>query len=110
MKKNKIIMIVIIIFLLIMLYFILQIFDPFHTLPIVEVKDNLTAEQNEEVTDISYIEDVRYGKIASKEKNINTKTLGKKKIVIEIENNYGKKREYIFYVEVIKEDDKKENS
>lgn len=110
MKKNKIIMIVIIIFLLIMLYFILQIFDPFHTLPIVEVKDNLTAEQNEEVTDISYIEDVRYGKIASKEKNIDTKTLGKKKIVIEIENNYGKKREYIFYVEVIKEDDKKENT
>lgn len=110
MKRNKIITVSIIICLLIMVYFALQIFDPFHTLPVVELKDNLTAEQNEEVTDMSYIEDVRYGKIASKEKNIDTKTLGKKKIVIEIENNYGKKREYIFYVEVIKKDDKKENS
>ena len=100
MKKNKIITIGIIIFLLIMVYFVIQIFDPFHTLPIVELKDNLTAEQNEEVTDISYIEDVRYGKVVSKEKKIDTKTLGKKKVVIEIENNYGKKREYIFYIDV----------
>lgn len=102
MKKNKIIMIVTIIFLLIMLYFVLQIFDPFHTLPVVELKDNLTAEQNEKVTNISYIEDVKYGKVISKEENIDTTTLGKKKVKIEIENNYGKKREYIFYIEVIK--------
>lgn len=101
MKKNKIIMIVTIFFLLIMLYFVLQIFDPFHTLPVVELKDNLTAEQNEKVTNISYIEDVKYGKIISKEENIDTTTLGKKKIKIEIENNYGKKREYIFYIDVI---------
>lgn len=101
MKKNKIITIGIIIFLLIMVYFVIQIFDPFHTLPIVELKDNLTAEQNEKATNISYIEDVKYGKIISKEENIDTTTLGKKKIKIEIENNYGKKREYIFYIDVI---------
>ena len=100
MKRNKIITVSIIICLLIMVYFALQIFDPFHTLPVVELKDNLTAEQNEKVTDISYIEDVRYGKVVSKEKKIDTKTLGKKKVVIEIENNYGKKREYIFYIDV----------
>ena len=70
MKKNKIITIGIIIFLLIMVYFVIQIFDPFHTLPIVELKDNLTAEQNEKVTNISYIEDVRHGKVNSKEENI----------------------------------------
>lgn len=85
-----------------MVYFALQIFDPFHSLPIVELKDNLTAEQNEKVTNISYIEDVKYGKVISKEENIDTTTLGKKKIKIEIENNYKKKREYIFYIEVIK--------
>ena len=101
MKKNKIITIGIIIFLLIMVYFVIQIFDPFHTLPIVELKDNLTAEQNEKATNISYIEDVKYGKVVSKEENIDTTTLGKKKIKIEIENNYGKKREYIFYIDVI---------
>ena len=101
MKKNKIITIGIIIFLLIMVYFVIQIFDPFHTLPIVELKDNLTAEQNEKATNISYIEDVKYGKIISKEENIDTTTLGKKKIKIEIENNYGKKREHIFYIDVI---------
>lgn len=100
MKKNKIITFGIIICLLIMVYFTLQIFDPFHILPIVELKDNLTAEQNEKVTNISYIEDVRYGKVISKEENIDTTTLGKKKVKIKIENNYGKKREYIFYIDV----------
>lgn len=83
-----------------MLYFVIQIFDPFHALPNVELKDNLTAEQNEKVTNISYIKDVRHGKVISKEENIDTTTLGKKKIKIEIENNYGKKREYIFYIDV----------
>ena len=98
--RKKVIIISTIILLLIMLYFVIQIFDPFHTLPIVELKDNLTAEQNEKVTNISYIEDVRHGKVISKEENIDTTTLGKKKIKIEIENNYGKKREYIFYIDV----------
>ena len=102
MKKNKIITVGIIIYLLIMVYFALQMFDPFHTLPLVELKDNLTVEQNEKVTNISYIEDVKYGKVISKEENIDTTTLGKKKVKIEIENNYGKIREYIFYIEVIK--------
>ena len=98
--RKKVIIISTIILLLIMLYFVIQIFDPFHTLPVVELKDNLTAEQNEKVTNISYIEDVRHGKVISKEENIDTTTLGKKKIKIEIENNYGKKREYIFYIDV----------
>ncbi len=103
--KEKTIIILTILFLLITVYFVLQIFDPFHTLPMVELKDNLTAIQNEKVTDISYIEDIKYGKIVSKEKNIDTKTLGEKKVVIEIENNYGKKREYIFYIEIIKREE-----
>ena len=64
--------------------------------------------QNEKITNVAYIEDVRYGKIVSEEQNIDTKTLGKKKVIIEIENNYGKKREYIFYVEVIESEN--ENS
>ncbi|MBQ2910415.1 MAG: hypothetical protein IJE53_06370 [Bacilli bacterium] len=98
--RKKVIIISTIILLLIMLYFVIQMFDPFHTLPIVELTDNLTAEQNEKVTNISYIEDVRHGKVISKEENIDTTTLGKKKIKIEIENNYGKKREYIFYIDV----------
>ena len=50
MKNKQLIIIPIIIFLLIASYFILQIFDPFHTLPVVELKDNLTAEQNEKIT------------------------------------------------------------
>lgn len=100
--RKKVIIISTIILLLIMLYFVIQIFDPFYTLPIVELKDNLTAEQNEKVTNLSYIENVKYGKVISKEENIDTTTLGKKKVKIEIENNYGTKREYIFYIEVIK--------
>lgn len=100
--KKELIMILIISFILILSYFFSERFDIFHTLPIVELKDNLTAIHNRKVTDISYIRNIRYGKIVSKEKNIDTKTLGKKKVTIKIENNYGKKKEYIFYIEVIK--------
>ena len=68
MKNKQLIIILIIFFILIATYFILQIFDPFHTLPVVELKDNLTAEQNEKVINNSYIESAKYGKIVSKEK------------------------------------------
>jgi hypothetical protein len=41
-------------------------------------------------------------KIISKEKVVDTTTLGTKKIVIVIENDYGKARDYQFFVKVKK--------
>ncbi len=83
------------------IYFVIQYFDIFHTMPIVSFND-LSAIQYEEKTNLSYIKDIKYGKVISKEKKVNTSTPGKKKIVIIIENNYGKKRKYQFFVNVKK--------
>lgn len=103
MKKRKLIIIVCfgIIFLITLICFIIQFFDIFHTMPVVSLND-LSATQYEVKTDVSYIKNIKYGKIISKEKVVNTTTLGTKKIVIVIENNYGKARDYQFFVKVKK--------
>ena len=80
---------------------IIGFFDIFHTMPVVSLND-LSATQYEVKTDVSYIKNIKYGKIISKEKVVDTTTLGTKKIVIVIENNYGKARDYQFFVKVKK--------
>lgn len=84
-----------------LLFFTIQHFDVFHTLPIVTLND-LSTTQYEERTDISYIKSIKYGKIVSDEKKVDTSTLGKKKIIVIIKNNYGKSREYQFFINVKK--------
>ena len=79
--------------------FVIQYFDIFHTMPIVSLND-LTASQYDERTDVSYVKSIKYGKVVSKEKKVDTTTTGEKKIVLIIENNYGKTREYQFFVKV----------
>ncbi len=64
--------------------------------------NDLSATQYEERTDVSYIKNIKYGKVISKENKIDTTTPGEKKIVFIIENNYGKTREYQFFVNVKK--------
>lgn len=78
-RKNKVIIILIVIWILSVIYFTLTFFDPFHTVPIVKLNDVLTATQNEKVSNLSYIEEIKYGKIISQEKNIDTSKLGKQK-------------------------------
>lgn len=99
-KKNIIIICCIVIYFSICLYFFIQYFDIFHTTPIVSLNE-LSAIQNEEVTNVSYIKNIKYGKLISKEKIIDTSTVGKKKIVFVIQNNYGKKMKYKLFVNVV---------
>lgn len=82
-----------------LIYYIILFFDVFHTMPIVSL-NNLSATQYEEKTDISYIKNIKYGRIVSASKKIDTSTPGKKKVVIKIKNDYGKIREYQFFVDV----------
>lgn len=84
-----------------LLFFTIQHFDVFHTLPIVTLND-LSTTQYEERTDISYIKNIKYGKVISKPKKIDTTTPGEKRITIVIENNYGKKTKYQYFVNVEK--------
>ena len=103
--KKKVIITLILIWILLMIYFTLKLLDPFHTVPIVKLSENLIAIRNEKVSNISYIEDIQYGKIISKEKDIDTSKLGKQEIILQIENKYGKNRNYKFYVEVVSEEE-----
>lgn len=73
----------------------------FHTQPIVSL-NNLEATQYEDRIDISYIKNIKYGKVISKPKKIDTTTPGEKRITIVIENNYGKKTKYQYFVNVEK--------
>jgi hypothetical protein len=84
-------------------FFIIQVFDVFHTYPIVTLND-LSATQYEERTNVSFIKDIKYGKVVSKEKLIDTATPGEKKVVVIIENNYGKKRKYQFFVNIVEKE------
>lgn len=101
MNKKSLIICFGIIFSICLVYFIIQFFDIFHTMPIVSL-NNLSAIQYEKKTNISYIKHIKYGKVISPIKEIDTSTPGKKKVIIIIENNYGKTKEYQFFVDVQK--------
>lgn len=70
-------------------------------LPSIILQNDLTVEQNEKVKISSFIKSVEKGKIISKDNYIDTATPGKQKITITIENNYKKKRDYTFFIEVV---------
>lgn len=76
--------------------------------PEVITVDDLIVTQDEKVSDVSFVEEVINGKIISKEKEIDTSNLGKKKVTIEVESFSGEKYEFEFEVEVV-EKDKKES-
>lgn len=103
MNKKYFFIIFIILCCISLLYFTIQYFDIFHTIPIVSL-NNLETNQYEDRTDISYIKNIKYGKIISKEKKIDTSKPGKKKLIIIIENNYGKSMEYQFFITIKKKE------
>ena len=105
-KKNKIsiitYIILVIIFLAIILLFIWYLFlYTYRELPIVDCDYYAKAEQNSKITNYYGIRNVDKGKIITKEKIIDTSHLGRKKIVLTIENNYGKKREYQYFINIV---------
>lgn len=73
----------------------------YNQLPQVILKNNLTAYVSEEVTNLSFISEVKNGSIVSKEEKIDTSTIGKKQVVITIKNKYGKKRDYRYFITII---------
>lgn len=72
--------------------------------PEVITVDDLIVTQDEKVSDVSFVEEVINGKIISKEKEIDTSNLGKKKVTIEVESFSGEKYEFEFEVEVVEKD------
>lgn len=98
--KKKVIIIIFIILIIIIIADLLLFFNPFNEVPTVVLNENLTISKNEQVKVSDFIKKIEKGKIVSKDYYIDSSNYGKQKIVIKIENNYGKKREYQFFIEV----------
>lgn len=101
MMKNKKVVIAILIFLIIcvsiiggLLYLKEKEFE-------VILKNDLIARANEKVTNYDFVNEVKKGSILSKKEIIDTSTLGKKKVTLNIKNKFGKKFEYVYYITVI---------
>lgn len=98
--KKKVIISIIIILIIIIIADLLLFFNPFNEVPTVVLNENLTIKKDEKVKVSDFIKRIEKGKIVSKDYYIDSSNYGKQKIVIKIENNYGKKREYQFFIEV----------
>ena len=98
-KNNKSIIIPIIILLII---FIISsyIYIKQNILKITLI-NNLDVEINSEVKLLSFIKNIENGKILTKDKIIDTSTLGSQNIEILIKNNFNKKEKYHFKINII---------
>ena len=100
----------IILVLIIFLYAWYLFLYTYRELPIVDCDYYAKAEQYSEITNYYGIRNVDKGKIITKEKVIDTSHLGRKKIVLTIENNYGKKRNYQYFINIVEKLEKCEIS
>lgn len=101
MKKKIIIIVTIICIICLLAGIFVAINNKKNELPNVVLENNLKVQKDEKVKISSFIKSVEKGKIISKDDYIDTATPGKQKITITIENNYKKKRDYTFFIEVI---------
>ena len=67
---------------------------------VVLVKD-LTVPYSSSITNLSFVEKVKKGKILTKEETIDTTKLGTKKITLTFQNQYGRKENQTFEITVV---------
>lgn len=67
----------------------------------VVLKEELTVSYMEKTTNLSFVQEVKNGKITTKSENIDTSKLGKKKIKIKLKNKLGREEDYTFEIQVI---------
>ncbi len=67
----------------------------------ISLKKDLQVPYKSTVTNLSFIDYIKNGTIITKEKNIDTTKLGKKKITISFKNKYGRKEKKSFEITVI---------
>lgn len=101
MNKKIIIIVTIICIICLLAGIFVAINNKKNELPNVVLENNLKVQKDEKVKISSFIKSVEKGKIISKDDYIDTATPGKQKITITIENNYKKKRDYTFFIEVV---------
>lgn len=97
MKKYTIIVISLFIVISLGLFFFFQ----YQTKPKIILKEDLKVSIYEEVTNLSFIEEIKNGTIQTKEETIDTSKLGNQKIEIILKNKYGKKTTDSFYIQIV---------
>lgn len=65
------------------------------------LKKNLKVSYEENITNLSFVEKVKNGKLITKETLLNTSNLGKQEVNILLQNKFGKKKNYTFEIEVV---------
>lgn len=97
MKKYTIIVISLFIVISLGLFFFFQ----YQTKPKIILKEDLKVSIYEEVTNLSFIEEIKNGTIEIKEETIDTSKLGNQKIEIILKNKYGKQTTDSFYIQIV---------
>ena len=92
------------------LYFWNMNFNPYYYYPQIEINNKIQVEQYSEITNYYGIKNISNGKIVTKEKIIDTSKIGKKEVDLVIENKYGKKREFTYFIDVVEKLEKCEIS
>lgn len=81
---------------------IITIISFFRKPPKIMLKEDLNVCVNETVTNTSFVSEIQNGKITSEEKSGDTSTLGKRLILLNIKDNYGKDIEYYYTINIVK--------
>lgn len=81
---------------------IITIISFFRKPPKIMLKEDLNVCVNETVTNTSFVSEIQNGKITSEEKSVDTSTLGKRLILLNIKDNYGKDIEYYYTINIVK--------
>lgn len=93
-KKYIVIILVLIIALVVSIYF-------YNKEATIILKDDLTTNIFTQKTNLSFIQEVKYGSIITKNELIDTSKLGNKEISLSIKNKLGKKSIYKFTINII---------
>ena len=104
MKKKTIVIISIIIFIILILGIGGYLFYNSKKLKVNLVSDRV-VNINDEVYNTDYIKSVKNGTIISDKKQVDTATLGKKKIVLKIKNYFNNIEKYTYDIEIVDKED-----
>ena len=98
--KKKVVIIICFILVIWLITDFLLFFNPANEVQNVILVEDLTIKKDEKVKASDFIKKIEKGKMVSKDYYIDSSEYGRQKIIIKIKNNYGKKREYQFFIEV----------
>ena len=93
---------IVILIIVFIINLIITIISFFRKPPKIMLKEDLNVCLNEQVTNISFVSEIQNGKITTEEKSVDTSILGKRLILLNIKDDYGKNIEYYYTINIVK--------